>query len=195
MIEQIPVGPYKNFSYVLADFSSKKAAVIDPAWEVPRIMHFLEKYSLNLIYIINTHVHHDHIEGNEALKKVTSAKVVMSEKASVPKDVGVHDWQQISLGEKLVLRFLLTPGHSPESMCILANDLALFTGDTLFIGECGRVDVPGGDASALYESFEKIRKLNPELVVYPGHDYGPKTFTTLGEQLKENYTLIPRTKG
>jgi glyoxylase-like metal-dependent hydrolase (beta-lactamase superfamily II) len=81
MIEQIPLGPYKNFSYALADLSSNKAAAIDPAWEVPRIMHFLEKYSLNLIYIINTHVHHDHIEGNEALKKLTGAKVVMSEKS------------------------------------------------------------------------------------------------------------------
>lgn len=94
----------------------------------------------------------------------------------------------------MTLKFIHTPGHSPESMCIQVNDRALITGDTLFIGECGRTDLPGGDASTLFDSFEKLRMLEPSLIIYPGHNYGNTPSSTLGEELKTNYTLAKRTR-
>jgi len=110
------------------------------------------------------------------------------------KDIGAKDGSVLSLGDAMRLTFIHTPGHSPESMCVKVNDFALVTGDTLFIGECGRTDLPGGDANALFDSFEKIRELDPSLIVYPGHDYGNARKATLGEELKTNYTLAKMTR-
>lgn len=195
LIEQIVVGEYKNFAYIVADLESKEAAVFDPAWDLPKILDIIAKKSLRVQYIINTHSHMDHIEGNPKLKAATGAAIIMSSRSLAKKDIGVQDGQELQLGRNVKLRFIQTPGHSPDSICIIVNDdLALITGDTFFIGECGRVDLPGGSASELYDSFEKIRKLNPNLVVYPGHDYGAKPHTTLAEQLHDNYTLFRREK-
>ena len=199
-LEQIPVGPYRNFAYLVADEDTGEAAIVDPAWEVDLLAGRLVQDSattkednLRLRYIINTHAHLDHIQGNQQISARTGARVVMHESSLARKDIGVRDGDEIRLGE-VTLRFIHTPGHSPESMCIVAGESALLTGDTLFIGECGRVDLPGGDASALYDSFQKIKSLNAALIVYPGHDYGPKKSSTLGEQLKTNYTLAPRSR-
>jgi hydroxyacylglutathione hydrolase len=194
LFEQIPVGNYKNFSYLVADQESKEAVIFDPAWDVPKLLGRLDADSLRLTYIVNTHSHHDHIEGNSSLQKSTGAKIVASSKSQIKKDIGVQDGDEIDVGAFVKLKFLLTPGHSPDSMCIVVNDFALITGDTLFIGECGRVDLPGGDALELFDSFGKIRKLNSKLVVYPGHDYGRSRSSTLGEQLHENYTLLRRSR-
>lgn len=194
LIEQIPVGSYKNFSYLVADLKSKEAAIFDPAWDVPKLLNMLKENSLYLKYIVNTHSHLDHIEGNPSLQKTTRAKIVMSSKSLARKDLAVRDGEELTLGTNVRLKFLHTPGHSPESMCIIVNDIALITGDTLFIGECGRVDLPGGNASELFDSFEKLRSLDPMLIVYPGHDYGSKTSSTLEEQIRENYTLAKRTR-
>jgi len=194
IFEQIPVGSYQNFSYLFGDSRSKKAVIFDPAWEVNRLLSRLSENGLTLVYIINTHSHFDHIQGNHELKERTGAKVIMHESSLAPKDVGVTDGEELFFGEYGRLKFLHTPGHSPESMCIQVQDFGLLTGDTLFIGECGRVDLPGGDANQLYDSFEKLRALNPELIVYPGHDYGKKQSSTLEEQLSTNYTLEKRSR-
>ncbi len=194
IFEQILVGSYKNFTYLVADPESKEAVIFDPAYDLPKLLRRLDADSLRLTYIVNTHSHHDHIEGNSFLQKTTGAKIVASNISQAKMDIGVQDGNEIDVGGRVKLKFLLTPGHSPDSMCIIVNDFALITGDTLFIGECGRVDLPGGDASELFDSFEKIRKLNPKLVVYPGHDYGRSRSTTLGEQLRDNYTLARRTR-
>jgi hydroxyacylglutathione hydrolase len=194
LIDQIRVGNFKNFSYLVGDPNSKEAAVFDPAWELSKILNLLKINSLHLKFIINTHSHMDHIEGNTELQNLTGARIVMSFKSLAKKDIGVKDDQELILGNNVRLRFLVTPGHSPDSMCIQVNDIAVMTGDTLFIGECGRVDLPGGDASDLYESFERIRRLDPKLIVYPGHDYGLKPSSTLKEQLENNYTLVKREK-
>ena len=191
--EQIPVGSYKNFSYLLGDKDSGLAVVFDPAWDVDGLYSKLVKNKLTLKYIVNTHAHFDHIEGNAAMKEKTQAEIIMHEASNAKKDIGIRDGDSLKIG-RIALRFIHTPGHSPESMCIVVDDFALLTGDTLFIGECGRVDLPGGDAGMLYDSFEKLRKLDPELVVYPGHDYGKNPSTTLGEQINTNYTLAKRTR-
>ena len=194
LLEQIRVGTFKNFCYLIGDLQSAEAAVVDPAWDIPKILQILKLNSLKLKYIINTHSHHDHVEGNDLLEKPTSAQIVMSYRSPLAKDIGVHDSDVLSLGKIVKLCFILTPGHSPDSICILVNGSFLITGDTLFIGECGRTDLPGGDPSELFDSFEKIRRLDPKLMVYPGHDYGKIPNSTLGEELENNYTLAIRTR-
>jgi hydroxyacylglutathione hydrolase len=191
--EQVPVGNYKNFSYVAGDKSSGEAVVFDPAWSVDLLYTILEKNKLTCKYIVNTHAHFDHIDGNASLQEKTGAQIIMHESSKLKKDIGVKDGEILRVG-KLELKFLHTPGHSPESICVIVNDSFLLTGDTLFIGECGRVDLPGGDPEQLYDSFEKLRSLDRDLVVYPGHDYGKTKSSTLGEQLETNYTLAKRTK-
>lgn len=191
--QQVPVGSYKNFSYIAADKGSRDAVVFDPAWEVDTLYNLLTENRLAAKFIVNTHAHFDHIDGNAGFKEKTGAKLVMHEASKLKKDISVRDGDVMKIGN-LELRFIHTPGHSPESMCILVDDYALVTGDTLFIGECGRVDLPGGDAGELYESFAKLRKLDPNLIVFPGHDYGKTKSTTLGEQINSNYTMAERTK-
>jgi len=192
--EQIPVGSYKNFSYLVADKETKSAVIFDPAWEVESLNSRIVNSGFNLKYIVNTHAHFDHIEGNQKLKNRTGAKIVMHQSSLAIKDIGVSNGQELHVGNNLVLKFLHTPGHSPESICTIVNDFALITGDTLFIGECGRVDLPGGDAIALFDSFARIRGLDQKLVVYPGHDYGSVPFSSLRDQVMTNYTLSPRTR-
>jgi len=194
LIEQIQVGAYRNFSYLVADLSTLHAAIFDPAWEIESLLSRINGQKLQLDYIINTHAHLDHIQGNIEIKRRTGAKIVMHKSSLALKDLGVSDGEQISISPKVTLKFIHTPGHSPESMCIQVNDRALITGDTLFIGECGRTDLPGGDASALFDSFEKLRRLEPSLIIYPGHDYGKTPSAALGEELKFNYTLAKRTR-
>lgn len=195
LLEQIPVGPHKNFAYLVGDKRSGQSAVFDPAWEVEKIIGVAEARGVpDIRFIINTHAHFDHIEGNKELAARTGAKIVMHQSSLAKKDVGVGDGGSLKIGSFVELRFFHTPGHSPESMCIQVNDLALLTGDTLFIGECGRVDLPGGDASALYDSFAKIKSLNKGLIVCPGHDYGVSTSSTLAEQISTNYTLEARSR-
>jgi len=191
--EQIQVGSYKNFSYIVGDKDLGLAVVFDPAFDVDGLYSRIVENKLSLKYIVNTHAHFDHIEGNAAMQEKTGAKIIMHESSKAKKNIGVKDGDALRIG-KINLRFIHTPGHSPESMCIVVDDFALITGDTLFIGECGRVDLPGGDAGELYDSFEKVRALNPNLIVYPGHDYGKTPSSTLAEQIKSNYTMAKRSK-
>jgi glyoxylase-like metal-dependent hydrolase (beta-lactamase superfamily II) len=88
---------------------------------------------------------------------------------------------------------LYTPGHTPDGICLLVDNQKLLTGDTLFVGECGRTDLPGGNAKILYDSlFNKLLKLDDAIEVYPGHDYGVKPSSTIGYERKTNYVLKPR---
>ncbi len=193
-IEQIKVGSYRNFAYLVGDPSTKEAVVFDPAWDLEAITKLIRSNQFVLKYIVNTHSHFDHIEGNQKLSSLTDAKIIMHEKSLAKKNLTVRNQECLRVGKYLKLRFLHTPGHSPESMCIVLNDFGIVTGDTLFVGECGRVDLPGGDASDLYDSFDKLRRLDQKLIVYPGHDYGPKPMSTLRKEFKTNYTLTNRTR-
>ncbi len=190
---QIPAAVGQNLCYLIGDEETRLAVVIDPSGEVEKILKLADEKNLKIKYIINTHAHSDHTSGNEDLASRTGAKILMHESARARKDVGLKDGDTIAAGG-IKLKVIHTPGHSPESICLL-TDNKLFTGDTLFVGECGRTDFGGGNSEDLYDSlFNKIIKLSDELEIYPGHDYGDRPCSTLGYEKKHNYTLEPRTK-
>lgn len=190
---QILVGSMQNFTYLIWDEDTKEAAVIDPSWDLEKVLEEAEARNLKIKYILNTHTHYDHCIGNEQIKKKTDAITVGGTGAKVKLDKIIKDGEQITLGNSKITA-LSTPGHSPDGTCYLFEG-NLFTGDTLFVGECGRTDLSGGSAEDLYESlFNKILKLGDSIKVYPGHDYGQSPYSTIGFERKNNYTLQPRTK-
>ena len=184
-----------NFSYILADEDAGEAAVVDSSYNVDEIVRVLKAENLRLKYVINTHGHSDHTDGNSELLSTFGGKIVAHKVSKAEHDMQVDDGDVLSLGA-VRIRVIHTPGHTPDSICLLVDDKTLLTGDTLFVGECGRTDLPGGDPRSLYDSFfNKLLKLDDAVVVYPGHDYGPKPFSTIGEERMYNYVLQPRSLG
>jgi len=193
IVKQIPVGSMANFTYVIADEKTKVAAVIDPSWDLEKVLDMLKANELKLQYIINTHTHFDHVLGNEQLAALTGAKIIMHRNSALEKDMTVDDNDIIQLGN-IGIKVFHTPGHSNDAICLLVEN-KLFTGDTLFVGNCGRIDLPGGSAAELYDSlFGKLAKLDDQIEIYPGHDYGSRPYSTIGEEKRNNYVLKPRTK-
>jgi hydroxyacylglutathione hydrolase len=193
IFRQIPVGTFQNFAYIIGDEKTKTAVLVDPAWQVDKLLKECEELGLRVAYVINTHSHHDHVEGNQQVAKRTGAKIIMHEKSASRKDIVVKDGDTVELGSQRI-KVIYTPGHCPDHICLLVEG-KLLTGDTLFVGECGRTDLSGGDPSAMYDSlFNKILPLEDAIEVYPGHDYGSKPASTIGFERKNNYTLKPRTR-
>jgi glyoxylase-like metal-dependent hydrolase (beta-lactamase superfamily II) len=187
------VGTFQNFAYIIGDDKTKLCAIVDPAWEVDKLLGQCRELGMNVSYVINTHSHHDHVEGNDAVVKRSGAKIIAHEKSPLRKDIPVKDGDSISIGS-LKIKVIHTPGHCPDHICLLV-DGNLLTGDTLFVGECGRTDLEGGSASEMYDSlFNKLIVLDDSIKVHPGHDYGNKPSSSIGEERKNNYTLKPRTK-
>ena len=183
-----------NFTYILVDEETGEALVIDPSWDLEKIFYTLKKNSWKLEYIINTHSHFDHVLGNEQVAAATGAKIIQHNTSPLEKQIPVDDGETIKLG-KIQIRVLHTPGHSKDSICLVANEEMVFTGDTLFIGNCGRTDLPGSDPAEMYHSLlDKVATLDESLIVYPGHDYGTTPTSTIDAQKKTNYVLQPRSK-
>jgi len=181
-----------NFSYIIADETSKEAVVVDPSFNADTIIQVLRSQGFSLKYIFNTHGHGDHTAGNEELKSSCDGKVVAHKLAQINKDIGVNDGVALMVG-KIAIKVIYTPGHTRDSICLL-TDGKLLTGDTLFVGECGRTDLPGGSSEDLYNSlFHKLMKLDDTVEVYPSHDYGPRPYSTIGLEKGTNYTLKKRT--
>ena len=181
-----------NFSYIIADDTTREAAVVDSSYNAGKITRIIKVENLKLKYIINTHGHSDHTAGNQELRSNSSAKIVAHTLSRINPDIKVNDGDTLNIGT-IPLKIIHTPGHTPDSICLLVNNQKLLTGDTLFVGECGRTDLPGGNSKSMYNSlFHKILKLNDNIEVYPGHDYGPKPSSTIGEERRSNYTLEPR---
>ncbi|MGQ0534731.1 MAG: MBL fold metallo-hydrolase [Methanobacteriota archaeon] len=190
---QMKLGPMQNFVYLLGDEDTRRAAVVDPAWDVPAILSELKSNGLRLETVLVTHGHPDHVNGVEALADATGAKVAAHASCkAVKKQVILDDDDHVLLGS-LEVRVLHTPGHQPDALCFLVEN-RLFTGDTLFVGECGRTDLPGSDPEAMWASLGRLSRLDPKLIVYPGHDYGHAPSSPLAYELAHNYTLKPRTK-
>lgn len=191
---QIPVGQMANYTYIIADEETDEAAVIDPSWELDKVFSALKRNGWTAKYVINTHSHFDHVLGNEQVASVTGAKIIQHENSKLEKDIAIRGGQTIELG-KTKLRVLHTPGHSEDSICLLIDEKVVITGDTLFVGTCGRIDLPGSDPSKMYHSLiEVVSKLDQSLTVYPGHNYGTTETSTIGREVSTNYVLQPKTK-
>ncbi|HSD04413.1 MAG TPA: MBL fold metallo-hydrolase [Nitrosopumilaceae archaeon] len=192
-VHQLEVGEMQNFTYILEDEETHDAVVIDPSWDLQDVLQIIEKNNLKVNYIINTHYHFDHTIGNEFIVKATGAKIIQHKSSTLKNDMTVSNGDKIKFGN-LELAVFHTPGHSKDSMC-LVGDGKIFSGDTLFVGNCGRVDLPGGDARELYHSlFDIVSKMDEKLVLYPGHNYGNSVTSTIGKEKKMNFVLQPRTE-
>lgn len=180
-----------NFSYVVADDVTREAVVVDPSFNAEAIVRLLRDKNLNVKYIINTHDHIDHIADNEYIKSNFNAKIVAHKLSDVKKDISVADGDVVNVGS-IHIKVIHTPGHTLDSICLLV-DGKLLTGDTLFVGECGRTDLLGSSPEDMYHSLHKLIELDDDIEVYPGHDYGVKPHSTIGLEKRTNYTLENRT--
>jgi len=188
IFEQIATGGCQ--SYLIGCGENSAAALIDP--EISQIDHYLAlaaRAGLRIRYVIDTHTHADHFSATRQLAKQLAVPVVMHRATTAPfVDMRIGDGEMVLLG-KLRLQVIHTPGHTGDSMCLRVED-RLFTGDTLLIGATGRTDLPGGDAEALYDSlFHRLLRLDPDLKVYPAHDYKGRSHSTIGQELAENPRL------
>jgi hydroxyacylglutathione hydrolase len=202
-------------SYLIG--SEGEAAVIDPQRDVDQYVQEAEANGLQIKYVIETHLHADFVSGHRELAQRTGAEIVFGERAAATfPHRAVKDGDEISIG-KVNLCVLETPGHTPESICLLLVDSEVsdqpqkvLTGDTLFIGDVGRPDLAGGKgftaqtmAGMMYDSLhQKLLKLDDSVEVYPAHGAGSmcgrnmsqETSSTIGAQRKFNYALKPMSK-
>lgn len=200
-ISAYTVGQLSVRCYLVACLKTRQAMLIDPAGSERLLVNELKQNDLNLVYILNTHGHPDHTSGNEAIKKMTGAKVLMHEEDdrlfrtpsivsmfqawgfhAVPAvDAHIEHGQILQIGE-LSFQVIHTPGHTPGSVCLYGHGV-LFTGDTLFVGAVGRTDLPGGSMEVLNRSLrERLAVLPHDTIVLPGHDYGDTPTSTLGHE-------------
>ena len=188
IFEQIRVGGDRNFAYLVGDETSKEAAVIDPSFDPDRVIYRAEQHGLTVKYIIGTHDHFDHTNGNRQAKKRTGAQIVMHRSAGSSCDVPVDDGAELALGS-LKLKIIHTPGHTNDGICVLAGN-KLATGDTLFVGKVGGTGF-GEDARNEYDSLHnKLMVLDDDVEVYPGHDYGVQPTSTIGHEKKTNPFIL-----
>ncbi len=194
-----------TFCYLIGDRNSRTCALIDPAFETDRILEKARESGYRVTHLINTHAHSDHTAGNGAIKAATGAQILIHEldakrlekflnktfsrmlggKGSPKPDVLLKDNDIINIGE-IHLSVLHTPGHTPGGICLHAAG-HIFTGDTLFVGAVGRTDLPGGSLKQLLTSIrEKIYTLPADTIVWPGHDYGPLTSSTVQQEIDTN---------
>lgn len=192
-IVQIPVGNMQNFSYIVYDDHEKIGAIIDPSWDLERIFEFLEKNSISAKYIINTHTHFDHVLGNDQTAEITKAVIIQHENSNLKNDRSVREGEIINIGQ-VKLEVLHTPGHSEDSICLIMNKGSIITGDTLFVGNIGRVDLPGSNPENMYDSLSRVAKLDGSLVVYPGHNYGMSPTSTILNERTNNPMLNFKSK-
>ncbi len=206
---QVAVGEMANLAYLVGSLSTREALLVDPAWSVDALLDRAESDGMKVVGALATHYHQDHVGGQifgfdiegvarllarhpvpiyvneheaDGMRKVTGA----SDSDLVRKAGG----DTLTFGE-VRIRLLHTPGHTPGSQCFLVEERGqpgrLVSGDTLFLGSCGRVDLPGSDAEAMYRSLNgTLRELPDETVLYPGHLYSTDPYGTLGEQKRTN---------
>lgn len=208
-IQQLYTGCLAQAAYYIE--SEGEAAIIDPLRDIQAYMDIASARSAKIKYIFETHFHADFVSGHIDIAKRTGAKIVYGPTAKASYDIIVaNDGQQFKLGNETIV-LIHTPGHTKESACFLAKDAtgkpyALFSGDTLFVGDVGRVDLAANEtltkeelADMMYDSVQKLLKLSDDIIVYPGHgagsacgkNIGKETTTTIGEQRLKNYALQP----
>ncbi|MEK6949646.1 MAG: MBL fold metallo-hydrolase [Nanoarchaeota archaeon] len=195
IFEQIPVGHMQNFSYIIGDEKSKECAVVDPGWEIGKILVIAKKHGLNVKHILITHSHYDHMQQVLDIFNATNAMVYAHKDDSEEiKNKGIEKIKTIDEGDEInigrvKIKVLHTPGHTPGSVCYLV-DKKLITGDTLFVENIGRTDLPGGNQRIMAESLKRLKKLDEKIEVYPGHDYGSRKSSTIKHEKKTNPHMV-----
>jgi len=188
--KQLELGPLQNFVYLIGSLETREAMVVDPGWDVPKILETAAQDEMKITRVLATHTHFDHINGIPEVVKATDARVLVHkkeaevlpiEKSNIVEVEGGHEFEM----GPFKLSLLHTPGHTPGSVCLQVAD-RLMTGDTLFLGGCGRCDLPGGDPELLYKSLTRLRQLDDRLVLYTGHNYAPELSSTLGKEKTRN---------
>lgn len=195
-----------NFAYLVGSRATRECFVVDPSWDPQGIVDRAAREGFRVVGVIATHGHPDHIGGEWMNLQIKGLRELLQE-LSVP--VHVHaddlpllttfsgldpasitthvDGDVIHLGESEI-KLLHSPGHTPGGICLLANG-HLITGDVLFVGACGRVDLPGSDPRQMFTSLQRLGALPEETVVWPGHDYGSAPRSTIGQELRSNPSM------
>ena len=185
-IISMELGPMENFVYLIHDYASNTAAIVDPAWDVDEMLRHADAKGINITDILLTHSHHDHVNGLQHTLEHSDAQIHLLKPearfwgAELSKPVLHHGGDEIKLGESRI-SILHTPGHTPGSACFhIGNDL--IAGDTLFVFGCGRCDLAGGDPEQMFHTLKKMKtELSPTTVLHPGHNYAPQSPTSTME--------------
>ena len=203
ILEQIQIGPMQNFTYLVGSKATREVAVVDPAWDIEKLLNLIDEREYKLTAALVTHYHPDHCGGSfgqnkvEGVAELLESRPVKSyvhklEADGVKKVTGISDsdlarvdsGDRLSIGD-IEVEFLHTPGHTPGSQCFKISQ-TLVSGDTLFIDGCGRVDLPGSNPEDMYHSIQKLAALPDETLLLPGHNYSAVPHATMGETKKHN---------
>ncbi len=190
IFQQLLDSETSTYTYLIADKVTRQAAIIDPVLEMnQRDLLLIEQLELKLVYVLDTHIHADHVTGAKLLRNKTNAKTAISQFAGVTgADLQLFDGQELYLGDQKI-KVIATPGHTNTCMTYLFKNMA-FTGDALLIRSCGRTDFQQGSADQLFESVRgKIFNLADDTIVFPGHDYKGFTSSTIELEKKFNARL------
>ena len=198
LLETVVAPPLDNNAYLVIDQTTKQAAIVDPALAGKELLQLAERHGAKVLYVLNTHGHPDPTADDDSVRKATGAKIAIYELDAprlqknaretrwflpappppVKPDILLKEGSEFKVGD-LVVRTLHTPGHTEGSCCFyIESEEALFTGDTLYKGSCGRTDVFGGSPGKMMFSLRRLKGLPPSTHVYPGH--GPET--TIGDE-------------
>lgn len=200
-VRQLSLGPMQNFVHLVGPADGKEAAVIDPAWDADAIRAAAHEDGKELVAALLTHHHFDHVNALEPLlgqlpslrafaqgAEVTASEVLRSFGDRLE---AVAPGSEVRIGG-MPVKCMHTPGHTPGSQCLHAGG-AVFTGDTLFVGGCGRCDLEGGDPQAMFDSLHRVLgSLPDETKVYPGHDYGDRPISSLAHEKATNPYFLRR---
>lgn len=188
-LKQMELGPMQNYVYLIGDADTKEVVIVDPGWEAPRILEALRQDGLTARGMVVTHTHFDHVDAIGPLRRTLDVPIYVhqDEPKMFPKSsVKPTTHGQTALVGQVLLTFVHTPGHTSGSQCIVVEGRVL-SGDTLFVGGCGRTDLPGGDPAQMYESLtQRLAKLDAQTVLLPGHNYGRAPTSTLAEEQRSN---------
>ena len=194
-LKQMELGPMENFVYLVGSKDTREVFVVDPAWQVDTVLRVAKEEDLKIVGALVSHYHFDHTNGIQELLGALNVPIYVNKKDVPYLDVSADLVRAVDAGQKVQagnveIEMVHTPGHTPGSQCFHVRD-HLISGDTLFIGACGRTDLPGGNPKELYYSLtQTLMKMPDSTVLCPGHNYSEKPTASMGDQKKHNPYLM-----